>query len=244
MIHAIAIDDEANALGIIRDYAQRLPGLELVKQFTDPVKALAFINSTPGIGLVFLDIRMAKLNGIELAEQLPPNVKVVIASAYSDYAQMGFELDVVDYLLKPFSFERFERAVKKASYALGVDIGFELKNNGPKLIPKHDDIILVKVGHKVVKFRLNEITHVQGSGNYVIIHTINQKLLVLNTMKRIVELLMPYQFVRVHKSYIVSFQHIDSIEANAVIVNGISVPISDTMKDQFQEFLANHSTQI
>jgi DNA-binding LytR/AlgR family response regulator len=91
---------------------------------------------------------------------------------------------------------------------------------------------------------LNEITHVQGSGNYVIIHTLNQKLLVLNTMKRIVELLMPYQFVRVHKSFIVSFQHIDSIEANAVIVNGISIPISDTMKDQFQEFLANHSTQI
>lgn len=244
MIRAVAIDDEANALGIIQDFASKIPDLELVSQFTNPVKGLTYIIGDPSINLVFLDIRMAKLSGIELAQKLPDNVKVVITSAYSDYAQMGFELDVIDYLLKPFSFDRFERAVRKARIILHETNKNETRKSSPKLVPGHDDIILVKAGLKTVKIRLNEITYIQGSGNYVTIHTIKSKIMVHNTMKRLEETLMPYQFVRVHKSYIISFLHIDSIGANSVTVNQAEIPISDTMKDSFQSFLDEHATQI
>ena len=114
MIHAIAVDDEMNALGIIKEFSQRIADLDLVQTFTDPTKALQFTTSSQKpIDLVFLDIQMSRLNGLTLAQHLPENCRIILSTAYPDYALQGYEMNVVDYLLKPFSFERFERAVQK-----------------------------------------------------------------------------------------------------------------------------------
>ncbi|MBK7097180.1 MAG: response regulator [Sphingobacteriales bacterium] len=115
MIHAIAVDDEVNALGIIQEFSSRISNLDLVQAFTDPTQVLQFLtHSKTKIDLIFLDIQMSRLNGLTLAQHLPKNCKIILTTAYPDYALHGYEMDVIDYLLKPFSFERFEKAIQKA----------------------------------------------------------------------------------------------------------------------------------
>jgi DNA-binding LytR/AlgR family response regulator len=242
MIAAVAIDDEKNALDIIKDYAGRMPDMQLVKTFTNPEQGLAFVHSDPAINLVFLDIRMAKMNGLVVAERLPSNVKIVLTTAYSDYAMMGYEVGALDYLLKPFSFDRFERAVGKVHALLNEQKTAE--NPRKKLLPTHDDILLVKADHKIVKIRLNELLYVEGAGNYLILHTLKGKILTLSTMKVMEEQLVPYQFLRIHKSFIVSFLHIDAIEKSQVIIAGKEIPISESYKDALLVFLGDHYNQI
>jgi two-component system, LytTR family, response regulator len=244
MLRAVAIDDEANALGVIREYSSRTELVNLVNEFKDPVKGLSYIIDDSTINLVFLDIRMAKLNGIELIQKLPPTIKVVFTTAYSDYAQISFDLDAADYLLKPFSYERFERALKKVMLLLPIETVDNQAGSMTKLAPSTDDIILVKTGHKMIKLRLSEILYMQGTGNYITIHTLQTKVLVLNTMRKMEELLSPYQFIRIHKSYIISFQHIDSIDKGFVIINNVEIPISETYKESLDQFLDENAKQV
>jgi DNA-binding LytR/AlgR family response regulator len=241
MIQAIAIDDEENALGIINTYAEKMASFKLVAQFTDPIEGLKYLIENSSIDLVFLDIQMNRLNGLDLAKSIKQQTKIVLTTAYPDYALNGFELDVADYLLKPFSFERFERSIQKVR-AL-VHPNTSEKPGLPKMQADQQDFIFVRTDYKIQKLRIMDITHIVGSGNYVTIYTGKTKHLVLQNMKNFEEQLMPYQFIRVHKSYIISLAHVDTIEKSFVKIGLEEIPLSDSYKEAFQQFLDIHYKQ-
>jgi two-component system LytT family response regulator len=237
MIKAIAIDDEKNALGIIREFCNRIPDIELTDMFTDPLKALPYISKNPDIELLFLDIQMTKLNGLVLAQHLPDKkTKIILTTAYPDYALQGYEMDVVDYLLKPFSFERFERSVQKARSVLNKPTT-AIEKNTVRLTPGIDDFIFVKTDYKTLKVRLAEVLYIEGSGNYVTLHTSKSKIMALQNLRLFEEQLQPYQFIRIHKSYIISVNFIDAIEKSSVWIGNNELPIGESYKDLFKEFM-------
>jgi two-component system, LytTR family, response regulator len=238
MIYAIAVDDETNALGIISEFCKKIPDVVLIQTFTDPTKALHFAaTAAERIDLVFLDIQMSRLNGLTLAEHLPAHCRIILTTAYPDYALQGYELDVIDYLLKPFSFSRFERAIQKSRSILGAADRSLEAGAVKKLSPGMDDFIFVRTEYKTLKIKIADITYIEGSGNYVTLHLIKGKVMVLQNLKKFEEQLLPYQFVRIHKSFIVSLKHIDSIEKGWVQVGDKEVPIGESYREAFQQFL-------
>lgn len=243
MINAIAVDDEMNALGIIREFSQRILGLKLKDTFTDPTKVLQFIKeSREPIDLVFLDIQMNRLNGLVLAEYLPAHCHIILTTAYPDYALQGYEMDVVDYLLKPFSFERFERAIQKVRL-LQNTITQSSSGIPGKIKPSSDDFIFVRTDYKTMRVMISDISFIEGSGNYVTLHTPKGKIMVLQNLKKFEEQLSPYQFVRIHKSFIVSLNHIDSIEKGWIKIEDHEIPIGESFRESFQQFLNNNYKQ-
>ena len=242
MINAIAVDDELNALGIIQEFSKRIPYLNLGKTFTDPTKALQYTGDKSNkIDLIFLDIQMSRLNGLTLAEHLPEETRIILTTAYPDYALQGYEMDVIDYLLKPFSFERFQRAVHKM--LLHKDRIDPEKDNGQKLKPTGDDFIFVRTDYKTLKIKIADILYIEGSGNYVTLHTPKGKVLVLQNLKKFEDQLKPYQFMRVHRSFIISFNHIESIEKGWILINNTEIPIGDSYRESFQQFLNQNYKQ-
>jgi len=243
MITAIAIDDERNALGIIIEYAKKMEDLFIAETFTDPGKALSYIASNPAVNLVFLDIQMGHINGMSVAKQLPKHIKVVLTTAHSEYALEGYELDILDYLLKPFTLERFERSLQKfRSYANRLD---QKEPAAPaiSLTPTRDDFIFVKTDYKLIKIRLDELRIIEGAGNYIALHLEKSKILTLQNMKSFEEYLLPYKFIRIHKSFIVSVKHIDSIENNTVLIGDKIIPIGESYRENLQKYLAGLSRQ-
>lgn len=243
MIKAIAIDDEKNALGIITEFCGRISDIQLVETFTDPVKALPYIAQHPDVDLLFLDIQMTRLNGLVLAQKLPDeNTKIILTTAYPDYALQGYEMDVVDYLLKPFSFQRFERAVQKARSVLNKPKDTREKYSR-RLTPAYDDFIFVKTDYKTLKVKLAEVLYIEGSGNYVTLHTAKSKIMALQNLKLFEEQLQPYQFIRIHKSYIISINYIDSIDKNSVRIANQELPIGESYREPFKEFMSHNYKQ-
>lgn len=244
MIKAIAIDDEKNALGIIQEFSSRIPDLQLIESFTDPTKALNYLTKIQQPDLIFLDIQMTKMNGLVLAQYADARkTRIILTTAYPDYALQGFELDVADYLLKPFSFQRFERAIQKARVLFKIQDPDSDKVTSNKLSPAPDDFIFIRTDYKTQKINLADIRYIEGSGNYVTLHTIKAKIMVLQNMKKFEEQLMPYQFIRVHKSYIISLHHIDHIEKNFVRIGDVEIPIGESYKDPFLKFLSDNFKQ-
>ena len=243
MINAIAIDDELNALGIIKEFCKKISCIDLIQTFTDPIKALQYVsNSKKKIDLVFLDIQMSRLNGLTLAAHLPENCNIILSTAYPDYALQGYEMDVVDYLLKPFSFDRFARAVHKVNLLL------KSTNNSSseihdKISPSGEDFIFVRTDYKTLKLRIADINYIEGAGNYVTLHTTKGKILVLQNLKKFEDQLIPYQFIRVHKSFIVSLSHIESIEKGWILIDKQDIPIGEAYKEPFQQYLNKHYKQ-
>jgi two-component system LytT family response regulator len=243
MITAIAIDDEKNALGIIIEYAKKIEDLLIVETFTDPGKALTYIENNPDVNLVFLDIQMGHINGLSVARQLPKHIKVVLTTAHAEYALEGYELDILDYLLKPFTVERFERSLQKfRSYAKRSDQK-ELAFPANSLTPTRDDFIFVKTDYKLIKIRLDELRIIEGAGNYIALHLEKSKILTLQNMKAFEEYLLPYKFIRIHKSFIISLKHIDSIENNTIVIGDKIIPIGESYKENLQKHLAGFSRQ-
>ena len=242
MIQAIAVDDELNALGIIEEFSKKIPYLNLVKIFTDPTKVLQYTSDESNkIDLIFLDIQMSRLNGLTLAEHLPEDTRIILTTAYPDYALQGYEMDVIDYLLKPFSFDRFSRAVHKMM--LLKDRNESETGDRLKLKPTGDDFIFVRTDYKTLKVKIADILYIEGSGNYVTLHTPKGKILVLQNLKKFEDQLKPYQFMRVHRSFIISFNHIDSIEKGWILINNIEIPIGDSYREVFQQFLNQNYKQ-
>ena len=242
MINAIAIDDERNALGIIEEYVKCTPDITLLECFTDPLKALPMLDSHAEIDLVFLDIQMQKFNGLALAKRLPKKCKIILTTAYHEYAFEGFEMDVVDYLLKPYSLERFHRAIEKARALLQYQLPEGEKPEPPlNLKPAEADVIFVKTDFKNLRIKIDDIVLIEGTGNYVTIYTTETKMLTLQKMKVFEEHLKSYQFARIHKSYIISLQHITAVHKSSVVVGGRELPIGDSYKDLFlQRFQASY----
>lgn len=238
MIRAIAIDDERNALGVIREYAKKIPDFTLTETFTDPLKTLPYLYQHPEINLIFIDIQMSKLNGLELVEQLKNGrASIVLTTAYPDYALQSYQLDVIDYLLKPFSFDRFLHAVIKARQLMKVDDQAELNNQTSLNSPNSQHFIFVKSDYKVIKIAVPEILFIEGTGNYVTIQTTFGKFLSLQNMKNFEDELKPLGFFRIHKSYIISIRHIESITKKSVIVDNKELPIGDTFRDPFNDYM-------
>ncbi|PKP39104.1 MAG: DNA-binding response regulator [Bacteroidetes bacterium HGW-Bacteroidetes-15] len=230
-MRCVIIDDEPFALDLIKDYTQRTPFLELVNSFSNPFKALDFLNRE-SVDLIFLDINMPELSGIQLIRTLQSPPMVIFTTAYPEFAAESYEYNAVDYLVKPIKYERFLKAVNKASGLL------HSNNNLVPRIPtqdsgQKDDSLFIKSGTQLVKIFPDEILYVEAAGNYMCFITKDKRVLSLLTMKEVLDLLPANNFVRIHKSYIISLKHLDAIERHDVVVNGKQIPIGITYREHF-----------
>jgi two-component system, LytTR family, response regulator len=224
-INCIAIEDEPLALEKISEYISQIDYLNLLKAFNNAVEAIGFLKNNE-VDLIFLDIRMKRLSGIKFLEALPVRPHVIITSAYDEYALKGYELDVIDYLLKPFSFERFLKSTEKAYKSL---IKRKTKID--------DDYIFVKTEYRIEKIDLKNILYIQGMKDYLQICLSDKKVMTLQSFKNILQLLPEKEFARVHNSFIVSISKIESIERNRIKIGDKMIPISDSYKESFNTLL-------
>jgi two-component system LytT family response regulator len=226
-LQCLIIDDKPLAVDLLADYTSKIPFLELQATTNNPIEGLEVIKSM-AIDLVFLDIQMPQLNGLEFISAAPPELKVILTTAYNEYAIQGYEHDVIDYLLKPISFERFYRAAGKA-----------LKAHEKTAASSSLDYIFVKCASKLQKVNFAEIIYVQGLQNYVVIHTHNERIISLQPLKRIEEQLPAKSFVRVHKSYIVSVNAISNIGRSKIhlLNHELIIPIGETYKDVVRDLI-------
>jgi two-component system, LytTR family, response regulator len=223
------IDDEPFALELIKGYVIRTPFLELSEGFSNPFKALSYLTAH-SVDLIFLDINMPELSGIQLLKSLPSPPKVIFTTAYPEFGAESYEYNAVDYLLKPVNYERFLKAVNKAAVLISQKgHGVIVKEPVPK--PRKD--IVIKSGTQLIKLNPEEIHYVEGSGNYMTFHTIDKKIMSLLTMSEVLECLPSDIFVRIHKSFVVSMKHIELIEKHDVYVHGKALPIGNTYHEQF-----------
>ena len=224
-INCIAIEDEPLALKKIKEFIEQIDYLNLLEGFNNAVDAIGFLKKNP-VDLIFLDIRMKKLSGIQFLESLQIKPKVIITSAYDEYALKGYELDVADYLLKPFTLERFLKSVDKVYNQLSVLTG-----------DNSNDYIFVKTEYRIEKIEIKDILYIQGMKDYLQIHTTDRKIMTLQTFKNLLEILPQTDFQRVHNSYIVSISKIKNIERNRIRIGKDLIPISDSYKDKFYGIL-------
>jgi two-component system LytT family response regulator len=229
-INCIIIEDEPLALERTKSYVLRLPYLNLLATFESGIDAITFLKENK-VDLVFLDINMDELSGIQLLESTKIESEVIITTAYGEYALKGFDLNVTDYLLKPFTFERFLQAVNKVQ-----------NNLTKKGVVKQKGFIFVKTEYRLEKLSLNEILYIEGMRDYRRIHTNDKRIMTLQTFKDF-ELEIPSSIIcRVHKSFMVSLDKIVSVEKDRIKIKDVMIPISETYKKEFLE-LINHSSK-
>ncbi|MNK67098.1 Sensory transduction protein LytR [compost metagenome] len=221
----IIVDDEPPATRILENYIGKVNFLEKAGVFNDSLKALEFLN-TQTVDVIFLDIQMPQLTGLQLSKIISKNIKVIFTTAYPDFALEGFELNAVDYLLKPISFERFYQAVSKLNSEPKIEISNQ--NNLP-------DFLFVKTDgkNKFQKVFLTDILYVESLQNYVCIHTSKQQIITHSSLKNVIESLPENEFIQIHKSYVISLKHIESTDNFSVFINGKELPIGATFKDAF-----------
>lgn len=224
-IKCIAIDDEPVALDIISDYVARIPFLELLNTYRNALTAIEFLQNNR-VDLIFLDINMPEINGIDFFKSLNTKPKVIFTTAYSEFAVESYELNATDYLLKPIEFERFLKAVNKINSSQNNDF----KNKATEI---QKDSIILKSGSKSYKVKTKDVLLVEGSGNYLTFHTIDKKLMVLMNMNDALNILPEIEFARIHKSYIVSINHISIVENHQIQINGKTIPIGKHYKESF-----------
>lgn len=223
---AIAIDDEPMALEVVRAHAARVPFLELSAVFTDAFEAMSYLQQHP-VDLLFLDIKMPDISGIEFFQSLSRKPLLIFTTAYSEHAVQSFELDAVDYLLKPFSFARFLKGCNKA---------YELfKIRGTATVSDH---LYVKTGYESVKVFYSDIRYLEASGNYVtFVLQGGKNILSRNTFSEAIALLPPDRFARVHRSYVVNLGGIDKVEKHQVTLGSQVIPVSEAYSRSLQEML-------
>ena len=226
MIRCLTIDDSPLALDLLDDYIAKIPGLKLVARCNNAFDAIELIRKGR-IDLIFLDIQMPDINGIELLKSVSQKPKVIFTTAFPNYAIEGFELDAVDYLLKPFTFARFKKAADKAIQLIRME-------NNPLPV---SNTIFVKSGYETVRIQVHDITYIEALKDYIQIFTTSQKILSLMSMKEILALLPPGEFARVHRSYIVALRKITRVSARKVMIDSKEIPIGDNYKTAFQELL-------
>lgn len=226
-IKCVAVDDEPLALELISKHIQQTPGLELVQTFDDAIQAGEFIRNHD-VDLLFLDINMPDITGLDLLKSLPQKPMTIFTTAYKKFAYEGFELDIIDYLLKPISFDRFTKAILKV----------QLKLKAKKTEHQQDEFILVRSEYKLVKIELSSILYVEGLEDYVKIHIEHEKpVMSLMTLKSILEKLPSQDFQRIHRSYIVSCKKIKSILNKKITLStGTILPVSDSYIDFIQQW--------
>lgn len=236
MIRCLVVDDEPLALNILEDYISKMPFLQLVKATTNPIEALTLVQGGAA-DLVFLDVQMPELTGIQFLKISNGKAKVILTTAYPEYALEGYELDVVDYLLKPIAFDRFYKAVQKAQGVLQpaatpVPVVAHVQQQQQQQ-DFMNDFIFVKTEHKIQKVYLHDILFIEGLKDYISIFTTTERIITLQNMKKMEDALPEKYFIRVHRSYIVSLDKIDSIERSRIFIGDKIIPVGDTYRDEF-----------
>jgi DNA-binding LytR/AlgR family response regulator len=230
MIRCVVVDDEPLALDILTDYIAKVPDLQLALATTSAFEALAFVQQDKA-DLVFLDVQMPELTGIQFLKIINNKCDVILTTAYPQYALEGYELDVVDYLLKPIAFDRFYKAVQKVapkeSHAAPIGEPAQVQQQATH------DFIFVKTEHRIQKLDLDDILYIEGLKDYISIFTPTERIITLQNMKKMEDVLPALHFIRVHKSYIVALEKIDSIERSRIQIGDKMIPIGDTYRDYF-----------
>ena len=222
MYNCIIIDDEELARVLLESYVKKLDFLELKGSFENPLDALPLIKSK-AINIIFLDIQMPDLKGTDFAKLIPEETKVIFTTAYSEYALQGFELNALDYLLKPITFERFLKAVNK------------LKSDTIEA-PK-SEFITVKSGYDLHKIKLADITYIESDSEYVVFHLDNRKIMSYQTLKSLEKSLPQSLFIRVHRSYIVNKLQVTGLKGRDLLLNKVTIPVSDSYYDTVKSSL-------
>ena len=227
--NVIIVDDEYLAQKLLQDYVSKMDALQLVATCSNAFEAMNALKNNQ-VDIMFLDIQMPDLTGLELVKSLEHKPSIIFTTAYSEYAVDAFNLSVVDYLLKPFDFPRFVQAVNKA-------IGAELpKTKGDDLphdtISRSNDFITVKADYKLYKINYDDLLFIEGQHEYVTFHTTQRRITALFALKDLEEILPKDKFVRVHKSYIVSFKQIQDLDKSDVTVAGTKIPVGASYRDE------------
>ncbi|MGG9961462.1 LytR/AlgR family response regulator transcription factor [Ferruginibacter sp. SUN106] len=223
-MNCVILDDEPLAVELLSQYVAETENLSLSFATTDAFAAIQFIQKNE-VDIIFLDVQMPELSGIQVLKIIGNNYKVIFTTAYTDYALDGYEYNITDYLLKPITQERFLKAVDKA---LATGIAAPLKSTGID-----NDFIFIKSDSKMIKVNLNEILFIEGLKDYISIQTTKEKLITLQNLKALEQHLSGTQFMRVHKSYIVALNKIDTIEKNRIFIGSEVIPIGETYRDIF-----------
>ena len=227
MMTCIAIDDEPKALEVIERYCQKISLASLKATFREPLKAIEFL-SREKVDLIFLDINMPDISGMQLLQTLSPRPLIIFTTAYSQYAGESYELNALDYLLKPVTFERFLMAINKAAAALS-------SRNTAGM--DEDAAVFIKSGPQTHRVKVSEILYLEKNGNYITVHLKDENILIRENMGDIFDLVPVADFIRVHKSYVVGIRHISMIEVHQLIVNGEKIPIGSTYRDSLRDRL-------
>ncbi len=232
MIKTIAIDDEPLALQLVAGYIEKTPGLQLSGTFDNPIDASEYIAANV-VDLIFIDIQMPDLSGIEFTRLMEKGPKVVFTTAFEKYALEGYRLDVVDYLLKPFSYKEFLTAANKARKLIG------LENRALQKVEANDEFLFLKSDYKIKRINFNDILYIEGLKDYVKVFIQNspRPVLSISTMKLLESKLPVNKFMRVHRSFIVNLGKIDTIERNRIVFGKTYIPVGDQYKEKFQDFL-------
>jgi len=221
----IIVEDEPLALEKTRGFVTKVPFLQLSATFDNALTGLNYLNNNK-VDLLFLDINMDELSGVELLESSKISSQVIITTAYPEYALKGYELKITDYLLKPFTFNRFLQAVNKAQ-----------ENIAHRISEPQPDFIFVKTENRLEKIMLNEIVYIEGMRDYRRIHTVNKRIMTLQNFSEFEKLIPSNIVCRVHKSYMVALNKIVSIERNRIKIADQLIPISETYKEVFYQFI-------
>jgi two-component system response regulator LytT len=232
MISVIAIDDEPLALQLVTGYIEKTPGLKLVGLFDNPIDATEFLRDMK-VDLIFIDIQMPDLSGIEFTRLMEKGPKVIFTTAFEKYALEGYKLEIVDYLLKPFSYEEFLAAVQKVQKILSLEQKALIK------VDANNEFLFLKSEYKIKRINFNDILYIEGLKDYVKVFTRNQvkPVLSLTSLKSLEAKLPSNKFMRVHRSFIVNLEKIDTIERSRIVFEKTYIPVSDQYKDKFQEYL-------
>jgi len=225
-IRCIVVEDEPLAIERAKDFILKLPFLNLLATLDNAIDALSFLKSNK-VDLIFLDINIGEISGIRLLESSTINSQVIITTAYQEYALKGFDLQVCDYLLKPYTFERFVQAVDKAKYNLSKDE-----------IPNNKNFIFVRTEYRLEKILLSEVLYIEGMKDYRKIHTINKRVMTPQTFNDFENEISPRIICRVHKSFMVSLDKIESVERDRIKIKDIYIPISETYKKIFYSLIS------
>jgi two-component system, LytTR family, response regulator len=235
MLKCVAIDDEELALELLEDNISKIPYLELVAKFSDPLKAIQFLHEE-NIDLVLLDIQMPGLTGLQFIKSFPKKCMYIFITAYEKYALEGYHLNVIDYLLKPVSLERFVQACTKALEL------YQLKNKSA-IVPtgNQPSYLFINADYSLVKINFADVTWVEGLKDYIKIHlkSSNKPIVSKMSMKSIEEQLPSSVFLRIHKSYIVSKEYVTSLKKTSIFIENIELPVGDTYKEAVAEYVNN-----
>ncbi|MDR2919132.1 MAG: LytTR family DNA-binding domain-containing protein [Tannerella sp.] len=237
ILNVLVVDDEFHARKLLSEYVSKLPFLGLIGMASNVFEAMNFLQKEK-VDILLLDIQMPEITGLEFARRLRNPPSIIFTTAYSEYAVESYELDVVDYLLKPIAFPRFLQAVNKITERkAGNDISQSVVNviHQQPEIPVEDNLI-VKSGSKVYRINYDELIYIEGQREYVTFHTTKQRITTLFSLKDLETKLPSDQFIRIHKSYIISLKHIDMIERNILQIAGKQLPVGGSYKDNLMSF--------